>query len=139
VKTITGFFRNLLAFMLFALTFGLVYLIAFFVIYFLNHIIQGTGYLVAAPSAVSFGSWIGVRVGVTMLDRWFAPYPKRTFAGWFIGLWGGLTVLGFVEDLMLHEPFTFKDFTSVLGVVVSCITVWWLLWRRPKAVRIRTV
>jgi hypothetical protein len=131
MKGIIGFFRNTLAFVLFALTFGAVSILAFLVIYFLNHKLDHTRALFAAPWSVAIGSWFGIRMGVAMLDRWFEPYPKRLFGGLFIGIWGGLTVLAIIGDVVRQEPWTFKDFTSALGVVVACITAWAFLWRRP--------
>lgn len=136
MKSVIGLLRNMLAFVVLLLVYFFAALVMYLVIVFFNTKLDHTSYMVAMPWAVILGSSIGMKAAVTALDQWFTPYPKRLFAGLFVGIWGGLTVLAIIAQVVNREPFEFKDFTSGLGVVVACIAAWVLMWRRPQAVKI---
>ncbi|HEY1749745.1 MAG TPA: hypothetical protein VGG29_00665 [Caulobacteraceae bacterium] len=130
MRGVIRWFRNAGVYLLFVLVFWLVYLLAGVAIYVLNHGFDGIRTGIAAPFATVLGGIIGVNVGVGMLDRYFEPYPARTFAVVFIVFTALYFALSTYGRWVVEGSLDFKDFTAGLGLGAASITSWIMLWKR---------
>ncbi len=133
--------RTVLAFIALVACYWLVCIPVFVAIYLLNTVVQGNGPTISAVGALAFAGFLGVRAGVALLNRFFRPYPARTFAGLFIAGAGFMTTIVAVSiiwqliDKQTDEPHFIANQTAQLAGGVAAIgTCWWALWRKRSDV-----
>lgn len=117
-------------YIVFIIIYIIVQAIAFWLVYIINHLFETAGESQLIFGSSVMGGYLGVVLAVSVLNDRFRPYPARGIAAAFMII-TMLLVGGEIAGYLLNGiKFDWVLGREIVTGIVSCLTVWIVLWLR---------